>query len=441
MLPSFPAWTRTLGDRELSVTLAWPAVALIGLTLAVAGALWLLVLRGPRSPWLGGVVGLAFGFGAAIPGGAAILAATLLAGGAETFAVVLRPLIVAEGATMIVAGVIGGAGIAAHLARGGGELGLPTLLAGALVTSGVLLTGAGAVQGLDLAGLGEVPTFSTTSVSPVHVGHTLDLQPVLVRDGLPLDLDQTRWSVPSTPFRGDVAGSRTVTAEAHRGSVTLRQPVTVDVGTDRGDPLFPLVVGNHWTWQSTTESGAQVLWVLHTQGSSDGDRYETSVVAESDDGPLHTFTLRTVTVHPAVPAGEPDQPGTPETRESEDRTLFRWNATVREWRTPVDAPPEASPALERLPDSGWTSPDGQPLVACSFALLPSDSCGCRVDAPGALAGPAICRRTTGGGVMRSLGTGLLAALTAGLVILDTEDHTTLVLVDAGGRPESARQTP
>ena len=430
---SFPVWTEALADRDVSVSLGWPAVALFGSGVAAVGALWLILTKGPSMRFAGSILGGMWFVGATVAGALPLLLVALLAGPPESFVTLYQPLLLAEGLAMLGVGWLGGVAIAAHTSRESGGWSLSGAAAGTLLLWGAGMTGAGTVHGLWLIRLGDVPHLDVGALGTVHVGHTLDFRPGQPGDVAFAQFEEDGWTVQPMRFEAVAVGRTAASVLVRRQGVTLTQRVPVDVGADRGDPLFPLMVGNHWSYEEQRESDTQVLWFIHSHASAPGDRIELRVAAEDRAGPLHTFTLETTRIEPpAPPPAEGDPPPAPVPVRT-TTTLYRWNGQVMEVQ--ADGPP--APFLAPAGGSSWDGPDGSQLLTCTFAGIPSDSCGCAPRPVGAfgIPGPAICSAHREGGTVGALGAGLLAIMTAGLVILDPSGDETVTLVASGGRAE------
>jgi hypothetical protein len=277
---------------------------------------------------------------------------------------------------------------------------------------GLLLAAVGPGHAAWFTARGALPLLEADLPAWVHVGHEVAVAPRVAGCPAPEACQAETGTV-----RPEAAGSRTVPLRARCPMLLVETEVTLEVGEDRGDPGFPLAVGNRWTWQHVREWRNQVLWFFPDRGREEGPILHLEVIGQDTAGPLTSWRLREQV----------------EGQEPTEHTIYAWNGDLR-WFSAEGLPTDSVFFAADEPSEGEThGPEGHALVPCAFALFSESNCSCLPAPEGEahLPGPSVCSRPpSAGDDLRTLGSMLLGLMTAGLVILDPDQDPRWVLVSS-----------
>lgn len=450
-----PEISVSVGDHTYAISSAPTrgvfAATLVVLALVVATG----VLRRPAAMVLAGAMIAAafFGFGTA-------LVMFPFEGGHQSVTTVFHDALVVH----MLGSSIGAAGFVSALILGIGT-GVPRRVmalgaAGMLCALGLVFVSAS--RGGELRAVGELPFFTIADRDDLHVGHERDAKVQLSREPRtrlvlfwstkeegpqPLEeADAALWSPPArVHVRAEAEGSFPVVVEARRGVVRLQSKVYFRGRAEIASPLLPLRVGNRWVYRVvTTEDSGHLLYFKTIGGGESVERLEIEVTGVEERDGFRSFTIETRgsghgnTSHVVAVGG---------------KTVFidhmeALGEPVIDTKVDIGTEPvPCSVALLRLDGTcqlGGADQDTYPERPKEYALDPrkraarkkKESEIARLPARFALAGPSSFERSehsTAG----ALGTGFLALLTIGLVILPNGSHTSYALVETHRGPDGA----
>ncbi len=315
--------------------------------------------------------------------------------------------------------VLAGAGVGVHYFRKAspGHSGQHAETGWAAVAIGLMLTGAGYAEAVWLSTLSPLPDLVVTGEPRVHLGHEATFEATISGGE-----DPSEWRTGPVTVKGETAGPQERTLTARRFLATVERRHVFEVGADDGDPLFPLAVGNHWTYVGSAEWHDHVLWFIDTGRKLEDPHFTLAVKSEDASGPLHVYELE------RIQAGSD-----PVVYE-----VFNWNGRAMvegqgELVTRVD------PASQD-PGSGLAAPADPRVktVLCRFALFPGCMCRCLSGpAPQAsLAGPLQCTKVESEnvGALKALASTFIGLATAGMLIPDFSADRKWELVESGDGP-------
>ncbi|MFH1468027.1 MAG: hypothetical protein ABIO70_26815 [Pseudomonadota bacterium] len=277
---------------------------------------------------------------------------------------------------------------------------------------GLLLAAVGPAHATWFTARGPLPMLEADLPPWLHVGHEVVVTPTVTGCSHPGDC-QAEVST----LRPEQAGTLQVPLRARCPLLLAETQAEILVGEDRGDPGFPLAVGNRWSWQHVREWRNQVLWFFPDRGREEGPLLHLEVVGQDASGPLTTWRLREQI----------------EGQEPTEHEIYRWDGSLR-WLSDEGAPTDAIFFATRDASEGEAhDPEGHTLVGCDFSLFSESACRCLPQAEGAahLPGPSVCSRApSAGDDLRTLGSVFLAIITAGLVVVDPDDDPRWVLLSS-----------
>jgi hypothetical protein len=305
----------------------------------------------------------------------------------------------------------------------------------------------------------DLPFFVLRGRDDLHVGHERDVEVALARDpgrhwlfgwreeGPQIldDADQRAWHAPRTiRARAASSGRFPITAEAAAGPVRLKSTLWLEGKREIASPMLPLRVGNRWIYEAVTrDDPSRLLYVLEAGGGRSRGRFELEVLGAGERNGFRTFTLAAR--------------GSGLTRTAEVVAVEGKTLTIDANGNPgqpaielLDPLPEASRVNCRIPLLGLAGrcQDGgaeADVPAKSPAKprrgkRPNEPTPVVVPARFALAGPLWFHRSNGSTV-NTLATGLVAALTIGLVIPSRGSTTSFALVETHRGPAGAPEAP
>lgn len=257
-----------------------------------------------------------------------------------------------------------------------------------------------------LMSLGRLPTLEWDGPDRIHVGRSVDVAPTLGTTVHP-----QRWTIgPPAHLEPTTPGSHHLTLTAQGGPVRVSRTLELTAGEERADPALPLRVGNRWVWERTVRSR---------------NRYLFGIIGSRDETAHHAGTLEVTGV--------------------EERDGLRvWTLG---WRP--DSAPRAT-ELEVYAFDGRTLElsSGDPLVhhgadgQCAFALF-DGSCTCDAPRPTTqeIPAPTWCDTRKGGGAEDAVASGVVAILTAGLLIPGSRRDESVQLSSSTAGPDGAASSP
>ncbi len=280
---------------------------------------------------------------------------------------------------------------------------------------GLLLALAGPAHSTALMAWGPLPVLEATTGARVHLGQRLDLEPRVQGMERP-----ERCELAPAVFTPTEPGEVAIPLRAHCGLLGVERSVTATGGEDRGPELFPLAMGNTWTWRHVREWHNHMLWFFPEHGRSEGPALHLRVTAHEDQDALKHWVLEEW-------SEELEEP------QRHEHRVYRWNGELLWLREGIPTDEPFFTLFEPAEGESAIHPaEGKEPAwrACGLDIFPRSTCRCLLEPHGEaeLAGPSLCSRNPGpGDGIRALGSALLAAITVGLVIVDPDQDPRWVL--------------
>ncbi len=334
----------------------------------------------------------------------------------------LFPHVVVGGSAGLLTVVITGISLAVHLSRPGPRAGTRAVPAHLLWMLGAILAALSWGEAVWLCHVGPMPGLDTGLASArIHAGRQATIVPRVVGTGA------GSWTPRPLIVKAEDAGEMEITLEATRPLVKVARTVTVEVGQDTPDPLFPLAVGNWWSYRYSHSRTDRLLIFFESTHEYESEIHMARVTGEAVVQGLTTYTLEWTAAGGHVASFE----------------AYDWNGVAHvhpgwpivERIEPVLPAPGSDPP--KTPTDAQAPPLGPPEPAatpCTFMMFEGQTCSCLLEPAGnaKLPGPMRCVEQRGTmDDLLTIGSLMVGIMTAGILVPGLESGGVWEMVGSG----------